>query len=319
MRSSHRTALHSAAFVVVVGLAAGAFAKAPFAPPSDALILERIRAAQHDQDLADRLRVVSDPFLGAPYALSPLGEGQGEDPDPRLRYDAFDCTTFVETTVALAIAKDIGEARRLLDLIRYRHGEPGFLARRHFPEAEWIPELQELGFLEDITRQVGGDNVVVEKKRLDAAVWERRKRPSHLELPAARIPSGDFALDVWPLDDARAHQRRIPPGTLLNLVRVDFKSVPVRVSHQGIVIEKKGALYMRHAADRMFHSVVDEPLDHFFLRMQKYKKWPVAGVNLARVQEPAGWRGLMAAAAKSDDDEHAAKGELEQRLEAVKQ
>src|SRR5690606_5638563 len=86
---------------------------------------------------------------------------------------------------------------------------------------------------------------------------------------------------------------RIPPGTLLNLVRVDFKSVPVRVSHQGLVIAKKGKLYLRHAADRMFHSVVDEPLDHFFLRMQKYKKWPVAGVNLARLQEPADWRRLV--------------------------
>lgn len=285
----------SAVFVAVLGLSAGGYAAKKFAPPSDEAILERIRAARESDALADRLRVVSDPFLGAPYALSPLGEGEGQDPDPRIRYDAFDCTTFVETTVALALADDVDEARALLDYIRYRGGQPGFLARRHFPEAEWIPELEQLGFLEDITREVGGDAVVVEKKRLDVAVWERRKRPSHLELPAERIPQGEFALDVWPLDVARAEQKKIPPGTLLNLVRVDFKSVPVRVSHQGLVIEKNGKLYLRHAADRMFHSVVDEPLDHFFLRMQKYKKWPVAGVNLARLKEPDGWRTKLVA------------------------
>lgn len=282
--------LASAVFVVVLGLSAGGSAAKRFTAPSDEVILERIRAAREKPDLAERLRVVSEPFLGAPYALSPLGEGEGPDPDPRIRYDAFDCTTFVETTVALALADDVEEAERLLDLIRYKGGQPGFLERRHFPEAEWIPELEQLGFLEDITREIGGDAVVVEKKRLDVAVWERRRRPSHLELPDERIPRGDFALDVWPLDLARAQQEKIPPGTLLNLVRVDFKSVPVRVSHQGLVIEKNGRLYLRHAADRMFHSVVDEPLDHFFLRMQKYKKWPVAGVNLARLKEPDGWR-----------------------------
>lgn len=280
----------ASAVVVVLSLAPAGHAAKAFAPPSDEVILERIRAARERADFAERLRVVSDPFVGAPYVVSPLGEGEGPDPDPRFRYDAFDCTTFVETTVALALANDVEEARALLDFIRYRGGKPGFLERRHFPEAEWIPELAELGFLEDITRAVGGDAVVVEKKRLDPGVWERRKRPSHLELPAERIPSGEFALDVWPLDIARAEQAKIPPGTLLNLVRVDFRSVPVRVSHQGLVIEKGGKLYLRHAADRMFHSVVDEPLDHFFSRMQKYKKWPVAGVNLARVKEPDGWR-----------------------------
>lgn len=291
--------LASAVFVVVMGVTPAGAAAKRFAPPDDAAILERIRAAREKPDLAERLRLVSEPFLGAPYAVSPLGEGEGPDPDPRIRYDAFDCTTFVETTVALALADDVDEARRLLDLIRYRDGQPGFLERRHFPEAEWIPELAELGFLEDITREVGGDAVTVEKKRLDPAVWERRKRPSHLELPEARIPNGEFALDVWPLDVARAQQQKIPPGTLLNLVRVDFKSVPVRVSHQGLVIEKGGKLYLRHAADRMFHSVVDEPLDHFFLRMQKYKKWPVAGVNLARLKEPDGWRTKLSAPPKA--------------------
>src|SRR5690606_33264666 len=117
-----------AVLLVVTGLSAGSSAKnARFSAPSDEVILERIRAAHEKRDLAERLRVASDPFVGAPYALSPLGAGAGQDPDPRLRYDAFDCTAFVETTVALAPATDIGEASRLLDLIRSRKGEPTFL------------------------------------------------------------------------------------------------------------------------------------------------------------------------------------------------
>lgn len=266
-----------------------------FDAPDEGKVEEAQVSAAKTGSLAERIVVVTDPFLGAPYAVSPLGEGEGakEDPDPRMRFDGFDCTTFVETALALALAEDVDEARRLLDVIRYEDGEATFLKRRHFPEAEWIPQLLELGFLEDVTREVGGDAVTVESKVLNPEVWDRRKRPSHLELPEERIPDGTFSLDVWPLDDARAGQRKIPSGTLLNLVRVDFKTVPVRVSHQGIVIEKNGKRYLRHAADRMFHSVVDEPLDHFFLRMQKYKKWPVRGVHLARLTEPDGWRSWL--------------------------
>jgi hypothetical protein len=267
-------------------LAASAHARKKFAAPDESDVDKTVRATSPELPLAERLVRVSDAFVGAPYRISPLGEGAGEDPDPRIRFDAFDCTTFVETTIALALTRDLDAARALLDEIRYQGGEATFLKRRHFPEAEWIPQLVEAGYLEEITRAVAGDETAVAKKKLNPKVWDRRKRPSHLELPDERIPDGVFALDIWPLDAARAGQKKIPPGTVLNLVRVDFKSVPVRVSHQGLVIEKAGKRYLRHAADRMYHGVVDEPLDRFFSRMQKYKKWPVAGVHLAKVTDP---------------------------------
>lgn len=270
-------------------------------PPGDAHWADTLPEVQRLPTLAERLVRVSDALVGAPYQVSPLGEGEGTDPDPRFRVDAFDCTTFVETTLALALARDLPEARRVLDALRYRGGEAHFLRRRHFPAAEWLPELSALGFLADITREVGGREVVIEKKVLNPQVWARRKRPSHLELPPERIPSGTFSLTVWPLDAARRDAQKIPPGTLLNLVRVDFKSVPVRISHQGIVIDKGGKRYLRHAADRMYHSVVDEPIDRFFYRMQQYKQWPVAGVHLARFTEPPAWRRDILGLAAEDD------------------
>jgi hypothetical protein len=265
-----------------------------FVAPSAETVEARVRAA-HGRDLAARVAAVTDAFVGAPYVLSPLGEGEGVDPDPRIRFDAFDCTTFVETAMALALADDLDEARRLLDVIRYKDGRVDYLSRRHFPEAEWIPELVRLGFLEDITRTLAREETVVESKKLDAAVWRKNRSDKTPALPDERIPQGTFSLDVWPLAKARAGQDRIPAGTVLHVVRVDFKSVPVRVSHQGIVIEKNGQKYLRHAADRMYHSVVDEPLDRFFSRMQQYGKWPVSGVHLTRFREPPEWRGLMAA------------------------
>lgn len=243
--------------------------------------------------LADRLVDVTSPFLDAPYLLSPLGEGSGVDPDPRLRLDAFDCTTFIETALALALAKNLDDARVVLDHIRYQHGVVEYGARRHFPEAEWIPQLTAAGLLLDVTLKLGGDAVHRETKKLDLSVWKHAHHPGLPVLDDARIPSGVFALDVWALDDVSAHFDRIPAGTLLHVVRVDFPGVPVRVSHQGLVLEKNGKKFIRHAADRMHHRVVDEPLPRFFSRMKQYRKWPVAGVHLTLLQAPADWRARL--------------------------
>ena len=278
----------------MIGLVVFQVLTAAFVAPR-AEVMDAIVAAPASADLGVRLEAVTRPFLDAPYMLSPLGEGDGQlpDTDPRLRFDAFDCTTFVETALALALSSSTTEARLRLDLIRYRD-TPSFAARRHFPEAEWIPELVAVGLLRDITREVGGDDVTMERKHLDAQVWHRTHHKGLPALEDRRIPDGTFALPVWSLDRAAAHPERIPPGTILHVVRADFANVPVRVSHQGVVLDVGGRRVLRHAADRLHHRVVDEGLDVFFERMKRYGKWPVTGVHLTRVIAEPGWSERLA-------------------------
>ena len=270
----------------LMGTFAWSASKSTFKAPSRQNVSQLFASDKQVQSIAERLVDVSAPFLGAPYIISPLGEGHGEDPDPRIRFDAFDCTTFVETVIALAFSSSLPAAEKRLDLIRYQEGQFDFVQRRHFPEAEWIPELIQAGYFEDISQSVGRVGVSLETKYIDLKVWNRRREPRHLKLPESRIPEGTYALPSWKLDQALAHYQRIPPGVVLNVVRVNFQSVPVRVSHQGLVIKKGETLYMRHAADRMYHSVVDEPLRAFLWRIAQYKKWPVHGVNLLKVKRP---------------------------------
>jgi hypothetical protein len=71
----------------------------------------------------------------------------------------------------------------------------------------------------------------------------------------------------------------------------------VRVSHQGLVLTVKGQKVLRHAADRLHHRVVDEPLDRYFARMARYGKWPVTGVHLTAVVARPGWETRLRAAA----------------------
>ena len=70
-------------------------------------------------------------FLGARYISSPLGEGVTPDDDPLIRYDAFDCTTFVETVLA---DSDVEK----LTKIRYKDGKADFIKRNHFIETDWL-------------------------------------------------------------------------------------------------------------------------------------------------------------------------------------
>ena len=74
---------------------------------------------------------MSDEFVGVRYIDSPLGEEKIPDIDPLIRFDAFDCTTFVETVLANG---DVEE----LNKIRYKNAKVDFLARNHFVELDWL-------------------------------------------------------------------------------------------------------------------------------------------------------------------------------------
>jgi len=233
-----------------------------------------------------RLMKISSMFLQVPYADSPLGEGAGNPPDedPLIRFDAADCTTFLETSMALARSSSLKEAREVLRKIRYTGGRIDYRRRKHFMMAQWIPQNQKAGFIRDITRQVGGDSVPIAKKRLNAEVWEqRRTKDTWPQLAPGDIPEGVFTLPIIPIDRAREMVDEIPAGTILNVVRVDYRSMPVRVTHQGLVVVRRGKRYLRHAARAGYQRVVDELLDTFLRRNSAYKKWPVAGINLQKI------------------------------------
>jgi len=285
--TSMRAPLALALGVATVALAAPPAATGPStttAPSSSAALAARV-AEEGAPSMAARLARVTEPLVGAPYVLSPLGEGAPPDVDPRFRTDAFDCTTFVETAIALAHARTLDDAPAILDRVRYRRGEPSFAHRRHFPEAEWIPELIADGILEDITRAVAGDETIVEKKLMTRESWAARKNKILAELDDARLPFGTHSLPAWPLERAQLGASKIPPGTILSVIRQDVRVMPVRVSHQGLVIEKKGQLFMRHAADKIFHKVVDEPLGSYLARLARSTKWPVTSIHLAKVRD----------------------------------
>lgn len=100
---------------------------------------------------------VGQSFLGASYQKSPLGESALPDDDPLIRFDAFDCTTFVETVLA------DGDINRL-NQIRYQDGRVGFLTRNHFIESDWL--INNADIVQNVSSQYAPTNtrtVIIDK------------------------------------------------------------------------------------------------------------------------------------------------------------
>ena len=183
-------------------------------------------------------------FLGAPYALDPLGEGFGRDPDPLIRFDRFDCLSFIETILALELGEDIAR-------IRYRDGRVGFAQRNHFLSADWIPNNARL--VRDITRDLG-----VPFAYLRAAIDRKNWFFKVHKLVVRARPAEVEAYYIVKLDLAQYREKLIASLGAPLLVAFVSARDDLRekigtyfiYSHIGLLVPGEGRLTLRHASSR---------------------------------------------------------------------
>lgn len=138
--------------------------------------------------LAERIDSASRSLLGVPFGDAPLGEGPGAEFDegPRSRFDLFDCTTYVETVLALALSSRPKDFERELRLLRYKEGKVAFENRNHFPCVDWTKNNTASGRLTDITESVGAGFVVARATApISKKGWYRSLPESALRLENA--------------------------------------------------------------------------------------------------------------------------------------
>jgi hypothetical protein len=226
--------------------------------------------------LRERLLEATEGFVGTPYVGSPLGEGTGQDPDPLLRWDAVDCVTMIEQSIALSTSEPATLVETLTAL-RY-DGAPSWENRLHVMEAQWLPRNLERGVLRNVTAQWGGDKTRRVKKVLTAATW-KEKSGAGLALPESKQPRGTFELDVIPSAFAAEALRKAPAGLLVVVVRADRPSLVTRVSHVGVLVQTAKGPMLRHAS-RSFKKVVDEPVSRYLTRNLDFGQWTIEGLAL---------------------------------------
>jgi Protein of unknown function (DUF1460) len=238
---------------------------------------EKLAEVQATPNVGDRIDAVSRLFLGLPYTAFPLGEGgQKPEPQPRFRLDGVDCQTYVETVLALVNAGSRAKAELVLDDIRYWKEPISFANRAHFTEAQWLPSLEEKGYLRDEIPTLWGGAPAAELV-LKRAQWSQ---VSFLQrLIPADIPEGRFPIKYLGQAELRRRAASIEPGSIILVVREADPKRVVRVTHMGFVVKSHGTVVVRHASSAEGH-VVEEALSSYLSRMGDQAKWKVTGYGL---------------------------------------
>lgn len=258
-----------------------------------------------------RLEAFSKMFVGLPYGVGgPLGEGPDGryDQDPLYRFDTFDCTTFVETIVSLAHSREAQEFEVAMNNIRYENGEVDYLKRSHFTDLWWIPRNINNGLLTDITRDIGGNQVLMARADINLPGWLKKISLAEIRVPEAspsernalleelRAMNRFYTIEVaevpyvsinWILKNP-SWLRNIPHGAIVNFVRPNWDLTEQygshqNISHQAFLFWKGNVLFQRHASSSTPATVVDVPFLDYLKRFENHAT--MKGVHFMRVND----------------------------------
>ena len=246
-------------------------------------------AASHERLLSPEARVAyfAKAFVGIPYAAGTL-----EAPEEILtvRIDSLDCTTFVDT--ALALAFTTGERRTSwrdfiynLRRLRYRGGETaGYPSRLHYI-SEWIVDNRHRGNLVDATNLFPKYNYLL--RTIDFMTANRDKYPALADSANfARIKAVEngYRQHRFPYiksadlnnKDVKKHLRQ---GDVVALVS-SLKNLDV--SHMGIIVkDSAGEPHLLHASSSAGKVEISAlPLADF---MKRNRQW--IGLRVIRLTD----------------------------------
>jgi N-acetylmuramoyl-L-alanine amidase-like len=199
-------------------------------------LLDQVRAA----GFGERLERLSSALLESPYLSNPLGGGPGAQESLVIRFDGFDCVTYVETVLALAAAKTADEFSAGLREMRYAEGRVAWRRRNHYM-LDWAKNNQRRRIVKNITN---GPQAVAKTRRLSLI---------------KELPAKTARFRVFP-KRAIALLRRLAATGDIALFASTRRNLDV--FHMGFVIKRDGDVWLRHAS-RSAGRVVEQPLADF--------------------------------------------------------
>lgn len=205
---------------------------------------------------ADRLVFVAQQLIGSPYKSATL---EGDTELLRINMSAFDCTTLVETAIALTQTAAIDTASydefaANLRNIRYRGGViDGYASRLHYV-SDWIADNTERGNFAEVTAQFPKPSRDV--KTINFMSSRHRNYPA--------LANNDSLLNCIKETEAKYNNYRYHfiPAAILNadfamkwfksgdIVLFTTTTKGLDVSHMGIIVVERGIPFFIHASTR---------------------------------------------------------------------
>jgi hypothetical protein len=196
---------------------------------------------------------------------------------------AFDCTTFVETVLALTKCAAAGklsrsEFRRNLKLIRYRQGKiDGYSSRLHY-FTDWLRDNEKKKTLKDVSRQF---HAVAQRKKINYMTLNRASYPAlknEFEFQKMRLIEKNFSRKVfYIIDKNKVNQQKkgIKNG---DVIAFATKDEGLDVAHVGFAIWQGKNLHLLHASSKEGAVVISSKT--FITYMKSNKKF--TGITIAR-------------------------------------
>lgn len=209
-----------------------------------------------------KLNDIAREFIGTPYAAHTLEKSDEENLIINLHQ--LDCTTFVETCLALqrtldAEASTFEEYANQLKNIRYRNGKlNGYVSRLHY-FTDWIDNNIEKGFVADVTQNYGG---IAYQKEINFMsthpdAYSQLKADTTLIKSIIkaenRISSQSFYF--IPKEEIAAIENEIEAGLI---VAFTTSIDGLDVVHNGIITKVEGKTHMIHASSDAGKVVITE-------------------------------------------------------------
>lgn len=203
-----------------------------------------------DKPIGDIISTVGQSFLNTPYVAHSL-EAPGEE---RLIVNlrAFDCLTFVESTLALSRCirsqqTSFEDFRHELQQLRYRDGiVDGYPSRLHY-FSEWVRDNERRGNVRNVSKELGG---VSYQKNLN---FMSTHRSSYAQLEdetvlrnvmATEKEISNYSLQMIPRGAVRGAEPAIKNGDVIALVT---SLDGIDVSHTGLGVVSDGRARYLHA------------------------------------------------------------------------
>lgn len=260
-------------FLVLTVITASSQARVNFHnEQSDTLRINEILASNQGKSGGELIESIARTFLGTPYVVGTLENNDTET--LTINLDKFDCTTLVETVMALAIT--VNERRQSwrdfiynLQRIRYRGGQTdGYASRLHYI-SDWIIDNTHRGNFREVTS--ASDLATYEIKTIDFMSSNRELYPAMTDnavFDAIKNVEIGYRSHRYPIIKTgrigKAMKVFLEAG---DIVAITTGKKGLDVSHMGIIVDVKGVKHLLHASSTTSEVTIDKlPLDRYLTR-----------------------------------------------------
>ena len=207
-------------------------------------------------------------FLGTPYVAGTL---EGNPEQLTVNTEELDCTTFVETALALALTVENHRTSwrdyiNTLEQLRYRNGRVnGYPSRLHYI-SDWIVDNTHRGNLIEVTERIG---------RADSKIKTLDYMSSHRDAYPALADSANYAGVKNVEIGYRSHKYPYIKSTNIgsaqlkdgDVVALTTNAQGLDVTHLGIIKLVNGVPHLMHASSKQKKVIIDDlPLADYLRR-----------------------------------------------------